>query len=341
MVRQSLEPDSAYADAAVHGDGLTSLQYREPRGPAPTRSRRTCPRPRGLRIEKAGRIRFHVHCRPTAEQLAARRRCLPAGAQRSVLRGPGGLRARQHGRWRRRCSAEVRADAGQAGCGEAGSGQHAGDGADRVQGPAGHLSHHEPYRGARTGRATAGTSSSTAGAASTACRSKGANRELIDTGFATRCNNDHGFSPDGTQLVISDQSQETASRSSTCCRRRAARRGASRRWGRPTGTAGRRTGRRWRIAPSANGEFDVYTIPAAGGEETRLTTAAGWTTARNTRRTASSSTSTPTAPADADLADEAGWQRAGAGDRRTSSTTGFRIHRPTANGSCSCPMRRT
>ena len=28
MIRQSLEPDSAYADAALHGDGLTSLQYR-------------------------------------------------------------------------------------------------------------------------------------------------------------------------------------------------------------------------------------------------------------------------------------------------------------------------
>ncbi|MES2462572.1 MAG: hypothetical protein V4671_18470, partial [Armatimonadota bacterium] len=32
--------------------------------------------------------------------------------------------------------------------------------------------------------------------------------ETIDTGFAIRCNNDHGVSPDGTQLVISDQSQE-------------------------------------------------------------------------------------------------------------------------------------
>ena len=28
MIRQSLKPDSAYADAALHGDGLTSLQYR-------------------------------------------------------------------------------------------------------------------------------------------------------------------------------------------------------------------------------------------------------------------------------------------------------------------------
>ncbi len=28
MVRQSLEPDAAYADVALHGDGLTSLQFR-------------------------------------------------------------------------------------------------------------------------------------------------------------------------------------------------------------------------------------------------------------------------------------------------------------------------
>ena len=30
---------------------------------------------------------------------------------------------------------------------------------------------------------------------------------MIDTGFANRCNNDHGISPDGTLLAISDQSQ--------------------------------------------------------------------------------------------------------------------------------------
>lgn len=31
--------------------------------------------------------------------------------------------------------------------------------------------------------------------------------EVIDTGFAVRCNNDHGISPDGTMLVISDGTQ--------------------------------------------------------------------------------------------------------------------------------------
>lgn len=30
---------------------------------------------------------------------------------------------------------------------------------------------------------------------------------LIDTGFAVACNNDHGISPDGTQIVISDKSR--------------------------------------------------------------------------------------------------------------------------------------
>src|SRR6478609_2539571 len=29
--------------------------------------------------------------------------------------------------------------------------------------------------------------------------------EHVDTGFATACNNDHGISPDGTRIVISDK----------------------------------------------------------------------------------------------------------------------------------------
>jgi TolB protein len=34
MIRQSLDSDSVYADAALHGDGLTSLQFREAKGAA-------------------------------------------------------------------------------------------------------------------------------------------------------------------------------------------------------------------------------------------------------------------------------------------------------------------
>src|SRR6266850_2034123 len=55
LVRQSLDADAAYADAALHGDGLTSLQYRETQGARTyeIQSRETAPR--RLRIEKRGR----------------------------------------------------------------------------------------------------------------------------------------------------------------------------------------------------------------------------------------------------------------------------------------------
>ncbi len=35
---------------------------------------------------------------------------------------------------------------------------------------------------------------------------------LLNTGFATQCNNDHGISPDGAQLAISDQTKDGKSR---------------------------------------------------------------------------------------------------------------------------------
>jgi len=40
---------------------------------------------------------------------------------------------------------------------------------------------------------------------------EGAFLEEVGTGFAVKCNNDHGISPDGTRLVISDSSQTEAS----------------------------------------------------------------------------------------------------------------------------------
>jgi hypothetical protein len=54
MVRQSLEPDSAYADAALHGDGLTSLQYRPAAGETTREVRAAVSMPLRLRIVKRG-----------------------------------------------------------------------------------------------------------------------------------------------------------------------------------------------------------------------------------------------------------------------------------------------
>jgi hypothetical protein len=97
---------------------------------------------------------------------------------------------------------------------------------------------------------------------------------MIDTGFANRCNNDHGISPDGKSLVISDQSET----------------GQSLIYILPIeGGSPRRV---TTLAPSywhgwspdghtlvycaeRDGEYDVYSIPSSGGSETRLTTAPG------------------------------------------------------------------
>ncbi len=54
MIRQSLEPDSAYADVAVHGDGLTSLQFRGKKGGATQEIEASVSGPQRVEIEKAG-----------------------------------------------------------------------------------------------------------------------------------------------------------------------------------------------------------------------------------------------------------------------------------------------
>ncbi len=54
MIRQSLDADSPYADAALHGNGLTSLQYREERGAATHEIQANISAPARVRIEKRG-----------------------------------------------------------------------------------------------------------------------------------------------------------------------------------------------------------------------------------------------------------------------------------------------
>ena len=54
MIRQSLDADSPYADVALHGEGLTSLQYRDAKGEATHEIRSNLSAPRRLRIEKRG-----------------------------------------------------------------------------------------------------------------------------------------------------------------------------------------------------------------------------------------------------------------------------------------------
>jgi len=68
MVRQSLDAGSAYADVAVHGDGLTSLQYRPTAAAATEEIRSELKGPVRIRIEKRG-DRFTVLAGAPGEKL--------------------------------------------------------------------------------------------------------------------------------------------------------------------------------------------------------------------------------------------------------------------------------
>ncbi len=103
----------------------------------------------------------------------------------------------------------------------------------------------------------------------------GGKPETIDTGFAVHCNNDHGISPDSKSIAISDQTKDE-DRSHVYIipfaggpPREVTSNGPSywHGWS-PDGKTLAFVGER-------NGEFDIYSIPFAGGEETRLTTAKG------------------------------------------------------------------
>jgi Tol biopolymer transport system component len=102
----------------------------------------------------------------------------------------------------------------------------------------------------------------------------GGEPRLIDSGFADRCNNDHGLSPDGSQLAISHQVEGVGSliyivpisggvpRQVTAC-------------GPSYWHGWSPDGKTLVYCAQREGEYDIYSISAAGGQEVRLTTAPG------------------------------------------------------------------
>ena len=86
MIRQSLDADSPYADVALHGDGLTSLQYRDAKGAITHEIQSNLSAPHRLRIEKRGDFIYVFLAAAAGEALTAFRRIDQAAAAGIVLR---------------------------------------------------------------------------------------------------------------------------------------------------------------------------------------------------------------------------------------------------------------
>jgi TolB protein len=272
LVRQSLEPGSVYADVAVHGSGLTALQYRdEPAGP--TREiQSNLSGPGRVRLEKRGDY-LSMWLAAPGEELK------PAGGYLKIPFAGNfyvglGVCAHNNKVTETAVFANVQLAPATAStsappvmeCTLETVAVASGDRSvmyrtrDHIEAP-NWSPDGKSFFFNRSGRMYQ-------------LPVAGGQPQLVDTGRQIRCNNDHGLSPDGTQLAISDQTEG----------------GKSRIYVLPA--AGGTPRRVTPLAPSywhgwspdgqtvaycaeRNGEFDIYTIPAAGGEETRLTTAPG------------------------------------------------------------------
>ena len=271
LLRQSLAPDSAYADAAVHGDGLTSLQYRETPG-APTREiQANLAGPRFVRIEKRGP---YVSMSVSADGQA----WTPAGGSlRLELREPfyAGLGVCSHDN--AALETAVFSDVSLSAAPPAPAKPQLYSTLETVV--IASKDRRALYCTTNHIEAPNWTPDGAAFLFNGAGRIwrlpvAGGQPQALDTGFAIRCNNDHGLSPDGTLLAISDGSQEKRSIIYTL----PAAGGAPKR----VTPLGPSYWHGW--SPDAktlvycaerNGQFDIYSIPAAGGAEIRLTTAPG------------------------------------------------------------------
>lgn len=271
VIRQSLDADSAYADVALHGDGLTSLQFRETAGGPTSEVQSSITAPRRLRLEKIGGSVYLSLA--AADGTPAPSGCsimLPftdpfyiglgvcahndAAFETAVfshvsLGAPtrAALAVRSSLEFVKLASGDRRVVHHTSDLIEAPNWSR--DGSTLIFNSKGRL-YSVPAEGGKAPVA-------------------------IDTGFAVRNNNDHGLSPDGTMLAISDQ---TLDGGESVIHVLPATGGTPRRvtalspsywhgWS-PDGATLAYTGRR-------DNEYDIYTIPVAGGAETRLTDAPG------------------------------------------------------------------
>lgn len=273
MIRQSIDADSPYADVALHGDGLTSLQFREAKGSSTHEIQSKLTSPHRMRIEKRGDFIYVFLASATDEPLRFSGTSIKLPLQGSFYVGIGVCSGDKNRVEKAAFSnVDVATPAASAAPPVLYSTLETVSiiSADRriVYTDSSHFeapnwSHDGTYflfnREGRILRLPVA----------------GGTPTIIDTGTAIHCNNDHGISPDAQWLAISDSSQPDQQ---------------SRVFVVPIGGGSPRLvtqnspsywhgwspdGRTLAFVGQRNGEFDIYTIPFTGGDETRLTTARG------------------------------------------------------------------
>ena len=281
IVRASLESDSPYADAAVHGDGLTSLQFRRTKGAPTEESRSPVNGPQVVQLERHGdtltlsAARFGEAFQTTElaglalgeEVYVGIFVCShdPAVVERASFRNVRLTRPAREGFVPYRDYIGSRLELLDVASGDR-----------QVV-----FSSAEPFEApnwTHDGRALIYNTSGRSEGRGRLVRFDLATRERtpIDTGFATRNNNDHVLSFDGSRLGISDQTADDGQSvvytlpSHGGTPRRITKRAPSYMHGwSPDGRFLVYTGGR-------NGEYDIYRMAADGsGEEENLTRHAG------------------------------------------------------------------
>jgi TolB protein len=273
MIRQSLDADAAYADLALHGSGLTSLQYRDAKGATTHEIQANISGPKRLRLEKRGQYVYMALAGEGQElQMAGGSTRIPMDGsfyigigvcshekdlvEKAIFSSVEVSTERQESASEPKLYSTLETIAI--------------DSTDR----------RVVYVAPERFEAPNWTPDGTALIFNRNGRieripAEGGKPEIIDTGFANHCNNDHGISPDAKWMAVSDQSQEDDNSVvyivpiAGGTPRRITQKFPSywHGWS-PDGKTLAFVGER-------GGEFDIYAIPAAGGDETRLTTAKG------------------------------------------------------------------
>ena len=271
MLRQSMDTDSVYADVALHASGLTSLQFRDEKGAVTREVQSNLSAPKRLRIAKRGDYVYMSLGDDSGLQ--------PAGGWlRIPLQGSFyvGLGVCSHDKDVVETAVFSNVELGQAAATKGEPTLYttletvAVASADRrvaylVKG------HFEAPNWSRDGSYFLFNREGHIEKLAVG----GGQPSVIDTGFANRCNNDHGISPDGTELAISDNSQGDKESMVYLLPIGG---GAPRRMTEKSPSywhGWSPDGKTLAFVGQRDKEFDIYGIPAAGGAETRLTTARG------------------------------------------------------------------